>query len=254
MAELSQNPTPEDPANTNLNILQFIRMYLKGRYVLLMSGLFLMTIIAPLAANWGHYRGLYVGDLLTITFLVIGFLTFVKVGHHALYISILVFLAIGCGIGSRMPAEPIMWLQITGMSFEVVLLVYMFLLISRDVFTSSEVNADTLCGSVSVYLLIAAFFGMIYSIILLVDPAAFDGIADALSTDPTLGPNRAMLYYSVITLTTLGYGDITPTSQYTRSLATLEVIIGQLYLTVMVARLVGQHLVGMQMKKSAHNE
>ena len=134
------------------------------------------------------------------------------------------------------------------------MLAYMLLLIAGDVFSTNEVNADTLCGSVSVYLLLGAFFGMIYSIILVVDPGAFNGIDSELTLDPTLGPNRAMLYYSVVTLTTLGYGDITPVSQYTRSLASLEVIVGQLYLTVMVARLVGQHLVNQQARKSAHNE
>ena len=241
-----QNPT----SGGSLKLIEFIRLYLKGRYVLLMSGLFLMIIISPLATNWGHYRGFYVGDLLNIAVFVIGFLTFVRVGHHAIYISIIVTIGVSCGIISRLPTDPIGWLQITGMGFEAFLLIYMLLLVARDVFSTTEVNADTLCGSVSVYLLIGIFFGMIYSIILVVDPGAFDGIDSELTLDPTLGPNRAMLYYSVVTLTTLGYGDITPVSQYTRSLATLEVILGQIYLTVMVARLVGQHLVNLQVGRA----
>lgn len=249
MASNLKNPTP----GGSIRISEFIRLYLKGRYVLLMCGLFLMIIISPLATNWGHYRGFYVGDLLNIAVFVIGFLTFVRVGHHAIYISIIVLLGVSCGIISRIPAEPLEWLQITGMSFEAFLIGYMLLLIARDVFSTTEVNSDTLCGSVSVYLLLGIFFGMIYSIILVIDPGAFNGIDSELTLDPTLGPNRAMLYYSVVTLTTLGYGDITPVSQYTRSLATMEVILGQIYLTVMVARLVGQHLVNLQVGRAKHD-
>jgi hypothetical protein len=50
------------------------------------------------------------------------------------------------------------------------------------------------------------------------------------------------LYYSYTTLTTLGYGDITPTSPPAQSLSSLEAIVGQFYLTILVARLVGLHL------------
>ena len=68
--------------------------------------------------------------------------------------------------------------------------------------------------------------------------------------DRTLtGPE--MIYYSFITLTTLGYGDIVPVSPSARSLATLEALTGQLYLTVLVARLVGLHITHASRRRSA---
>ena len=51
-------------------------------------------------------------------------------------------------------------------------------------------------------------------------------------------------YYSLVTLTTLGYGDITPLEPMARGLAALEAVIGPVYLTVLVARLVGMHISG----------
>jgi hypothetical protein len=51
-----------------------------------------------------------------------------------------------------------------------------------------------------------------------------------------------VLYFSLATLTTLGYGDIVPTSAVSRMLASVEAVVGQLYLTVLVARLVGLHI------------
>ena len=53
-----------------------------------------------------------------------------------------------------------------------------------------------------------------------------------------------MIYFSFITLTTLGYGDITPVSRMAKNLALLEAVWGQTYLAVLVARLVGRHLSG----------
>ena len=50
------------------------------------------------------------------------------------------------------------------------------------------------------------------------------------------------VYYSMVTLTTLGYGDITPLSASARALAAMEALVGQIYLTVIIARLVGLHM------------
>lgn len=49
-------------------------------------------------------------------------------------------------------------------------------------------------------------------------------------------------YYSFVTITTLGYGDVTPVSTQARSLALLEAVLGQLYIAILIARLVGSHL------------
>ncbi len=54
--------------------------------------------------------------------------------------------------------------------------------------------------------------------------------------------STAVIYYSFVTLTTLGYGDIVPISPAARVLATGEAVIGQIYLTVLVARFVGMHI------------
>jgi hypothetical protein len=56
----------------------------------------------------------------------------------------------------------------------------------------------------------------------------------------------ALTYFSFVTLTTLGYGDIRPLTSFARTACWLEAVIGQLYLTVLIARLVGLHLVSLQ--------
>ena len=63
-----------------------------------------------------------------------------------------------------------------------------------------------------------------------------------------------MAYFSLITITTVGYGDITPQSELARSLANLEAIIGQVYLTVLVARLVGSHISTVAYRRLTHED
>ena len=79
-------------------------------------------------------------------------------------------------------------------------------------------------------------------------PNAFLGMTGSLAFD-LAGAYHAsvvlsnMLYFSFVTLTTLGYGDLFPTLHVARFLASAEAISGQLYLTILVARLVGLHIV-----------
>jgi voltage-gated potassium channel Kch len=61
------------------------------------------------------------------------------------------------------------------------------------------------------------------------------------SVDPVAGPRAMLQYFSFVTITTVGYGDIYPVSPLARATAATEALLGQLYLVVLVARLVGLH-------------
>jgi hypothetical protein len=92
------------------------------------------------------------------------------------------------------------------------------------------ITPRTLCGALSVYLLAGLAFSFLYQAIDYYDAHAFDGIAR--------DDRAAFAYYSFITLTTTGYGDIVPTARVSRSLAVFEVLMGQIFLVVIVARVV----------------
>ena len=79
----------------------------------------------------------------------------------------------------------------------------------------------------------------LFSVVALVEPVAF-----YYAGGETGDPVENLLYYSFVTLTTLGYGDITPIHPVARTLAYLEAVIGQLYIAVLIASLVGRYLVG----------
>jgi hypothetical protein len=109
-------------------------------------------------------------------------------------------------------------------------------LLRRILMTGTHVTGQLIAGSVAVYLLLGVIFAYSYSLVENVVPGAF-----SLPDDVT-DVHDALFYYSWVTLTTVGYGDITPVAPIARSLAALEALIGPLYLTVLVARLVGMRI------------
>jgi hypothetical protein len=111
--------------------------------------------------------------------------------------------------------------------------------ILADVVRAERVTPAKISGALSVYLLLGYVWGIVFTILETVQPGSFNlalGDVAAGSRGEILGH---LLYYSFITLSTLGYGDITPLSDGARSLAALEAVTGQIYLAVLVARLVG---------------
>lgn len=111
--------------------------------------------------------------------------------------------------------------------------------ISHEVFITDKVTSDRIVGSICIYLLIGMFFAFIYAALDLIDPAFFNfGLTDK----PELHTFRDYLYFSYTTLTTLGYGDMTPQLPFSRLLTSFETLIGPIYLAIMVARLVGMHI------------
>jgi hypothetical protein len=95
------------------------------------------------------------------------------------------------------------------------------------------VSVRTLIGAVTIYLLVGMFFAFIYRAILLNDADAFQTTVGSL--DPA-----SMQYFSMVTLTTAGFGDITAVSGMARTLVALEALIGQIYLVTVVALVVGR--------------
>jgi voltage-gated potassium channel Kch len=112
------------------------------------------------------------------------------------------------------------------------------MVILSDVARDEKVSAEKIRGAVCGFFLLGATWAFGYLTLLEINP-------DAISfTSPAAGrPWIAdILYFSYITLTTVGYGDIAPVSPLARSMAWLEAMSGQLYLTGLLARLVGIHI------------
>jgi hypothetical protein len=107
--------------------------------------------------------------------------------------------------------------------------------IARAIFGEGRVSWHRVQGAVVLYFNFALFFFTIYRLIEVLSPGSFHGLPP---TGAEHGSGAALLYFSFSTLTTVGYGDITPLHPMARDIANLESVLGQLYPATLLARLV----------------
>jgi len=116
--------------------------------------------------------------------------------------------------------------------------------ILEQVFKSKAITRETVAGAICVYLMMGTIWADVYGIMEIARPGTFPPYETSSGekiTDPHLRSSQ-FHYFSFVTLSTLGYGDITPKTREAQSLASMEAIIGQLFLAVLIARLVGQQV------------
>src|SRR5262249_20837672 len=124
------------------------------------------------------------------------------------------------------------------------LLVIGIVVVLSRVLDRGLVTVDKVCGAISVYLLMGMAWGMLYVLLNLLQPASFH--LPELNTAGVFEPAQRrydisladFIYLSFVTLSTLGYGDITPTTIPAQTVVWMEAILGQIYLAVLIARLV----------------
>ena len=152
------------------------------------------------------------------------------------------------GVLLAAPCLVLIWLKLSIPSSELILAgvvlqamfnFYMVILIIIFVFHAPVINRDTLSAAIVAYLFVALFFANAFLCLELISPGSFSTSHNQLMADPGV-----LRYFSFVTLTTLGYGDVVPISSQAKTLAIGEALIGQIYMTVLIARLVGVYAAG----------
>ena len=151
--------------------------------------------------------------------------------------------ALGLLWGMR-PGEP----DLAPSSFALLLafLVYVAWITFREVFRRGRVTRHTVRGGLCLYLLIGLIWALGFAIIESLSPGAFRH-EEVVGRE---GAIQLFVYYSLVTLSTLGYGDVVPIHPLARSLAAIEAIVGQLYIAVFVATLVARFMTGEESERS----
>jgi hypothetical protein len=145
------------------------------------------------------------------------------------------------------------WAAVLSHACVVVLIAFFSISILDYVLRGGRITVDRIFAAVCVYLLIGYAWTFGYALVETVEPGSFRATAQAgsaIELGNYVSQVLEMRYFSFVTLTTVGYGDIAPVSSAARTLAALEAITGQIYLTVLVARLVGLHIVHSNAEKS----
>lgn len=131
-------------------------------------------------------------------------------------------------------------LRILSHALSLALLGWTTLVLLNSLIQSDVVSQDTLVGGICVYLLVGLCFAMVFILMTELMPGAFvaDGEAIVRSGSDTSAHATQLLYFSFVTLTTLGFGDVAPATEIAQMAAVAEALFGQLYLTIFLARLV----------------
>ena len=212
-------------ARRRLDESPFWRAYFRSRYAVLFYALLMMLIAFPAATLIGLPPAL-LKLLLGATLLAAVMPNATKHTRYLVMACVLVLFVVRLFADrEEVPID-------TGLAQLVVALLGLLTAAGalRFVIQSDEVGSETLYAALSTYLIAGVFFGELFWSIEQIAPGSY-GAPDAIS-------EFSMVYFSFVTLASLGYGDILPKTDLARGLAMFEVIGGQLFLAVMVARLI----------------
>jgi len=156
-----------------------------------------------------------------------------RLARLLLALSVMVIVARGAAL-----AQPSNAVIIASVFISVLCLVVLGAALLREVFTARTVTIARIEGAVAVYLLMATAFAGLYSVIEFLDAEAFAGGRPG----NTEAFRSQFLYFSVIAQTSTGFGDIAPVHPIARALVSLQAVMGQIFTTVLLARLVSLEL------------
>ena len=135
------------------------------------------------------------------------------------------------------------YLMIVAYSFGTILYFYIIVLLVINLLSYRVVTANLIYCAISTYLLIGIMWTGIYAIVEGIFPGSFSGISETAD----------LLYFSFVTLTTVGYGDISPQFILAKRLAVLEAAMGGIYMAVIIAMIVGRYM-SMQAEQDSENK
>jgi hypothetical protein len=194
-------------------------------HYLLLAFTFLMIAVQPIDIAAGELIGRAV-----LALVILGSLAAVYARRRLFYLGLLIgvpalFLTVTGGSGN---------VDAAGLALSIATLLFVSVVLLTGIAQRPTVTGASVASALTVYLLLGILWSQAYALLDYYDPAAFYGLDPDSMTD-----RRELFYFSFVTLTTLGYGDIGPISPVARSLVITQAIAGQLYLVVMVAALVG---------------
>src|SRR5882724_4906030 len=210
--------------------------FMRSPLLFLLMALLALLLLYPFFA--GRVMAHAFWDICSSAILLLGVYAISHVRRH-LVIALVLAIAV---LGTKWSAYVIdnERLLLVNYGLAAIFFIFTACLLLGDVLRKGAVTADKIYGALCVYLLFGLTWGFMFLTLEGFQPGSFflgQGQPTRIDKDPA-----ALVYFSFITLSTVGYGDITPLSPPARSFAFMEAIIGQIYLAVLVARLVRLHI------------
>jgi voltage-gated potassium channel len=215
----------------------------KNNFVYLFFSLLIFLFSAAIMSEFPGSVGQDIFSLVTILMLVVSIKSLKtektwKWAVYALIVSFMILTALGKFFDHQLYVYLI--LAILLMFF-----IGSFSTAAKQVLLVGDIDGNKIIGSLSLYILLGLIWAVIYLLLLVMDPTAFSGIETANWQQSF----SRVAYYSFVTLTTLGYGDILPTNHVAEFFVYLEAIIGVFYMAIIVSSLISLHLSALEAEK-----
>lgn len=142
------------------------------------------------------------------------------------------------------------WLECSNAIVSGIFVALLIGVIVVQVFREGPINFHRIAGSIALYMLVGLLFASMYAFLDFLDPSAFNIAPYLDSRDPHIVAGN-LIYYSFITLTSVGFGDIAPVHPVAKTTTMLEAMVGQLFPAILLARLVAMEIEESQKRRAA---
>jgi voltage-gated potassium channel len=219
-----------------------MKWWLQRRYLVLLLALVLSMVVYPLLRDTLD-APLLSDIVLSVVFVAAFWVIFTRARGHTLALLLGIPPLVGIWTGYVLPGLPRPPLAIGFHLWAAAFLAYAMATILSSILGEKEVSADSVYGAFSGYLLAGLAFGHLYCVVEILLPGSFSGDV-SFRNELQIEHHRHFLlsYFSFITLTTVGYGDVVPVKAAARGLAIVEAIVGQFYIAVLIAELIGKRV------------
>jgi len=214
----------------------------RWRFLALLLTLVMLLVVYPVLSDVFDAR-LLLDALLSVVFLCGSLVIFSQ--RHLRLVALVLGIPTLAGLwtGYAFPGLPRQPLALGFHVCAVLFFGFTVAVILLAVHKEETVSADAIYGAFCGYLLTGLLFGHLYGLVESLSPGSFQGNADFTAKLQDEDHRHFVLtYFSFVTLTTVGYGDITPSKNAGRGLAVVEAIMGQFYIAVLVAELIGKRV------------
>ena len=213
---------------------------MKSRFIYIILAIMLVLLINPFiehAGKTGHFLAILIFAMIPLT----SFYALTTDRRRAMTILFIAAPFVILDVINLFLAHR--YLMVAAYSIGTVLYLYIIVLLVINLLSYRVVTANLIYCAISTYLLIGIMWTGIYAIVEGILPGAFSGVSETSD----------LVYFSFVTLTTVGYGDITPQIILAKRLAVIEAAMGSIYMAVIIAMIVGRYM-SMQTEQGSENK
>jgi len=202
---------------------------MKSRFLYIVFAIILVILVSPFIRHEGKIGALTSTLLLTMIPLAS---YYALSGDRKWAISIIILGVPFVGLDAINLFHASRYLQVIMYGFGTILYLYIIVLLLKNLLAQKTITTNMIYCAISIYLLIGIMWAGVYAILDTVSPGSFSGTPG--SVDP--------IYFSFVTLTTVGYGDVAPLTILAKRFAVFEAGMGSIYMAIIVALIVGRYL------------